>query len=160
MSAQRHTPDLTALNAAVTAAAERDRQRLDEGLPQPVLPLVSLLDDRGVRAVWNVVRLLSDRQPALCNSFIGEVSLFHSVLDRVEEHKAGDHPMLHRSPVALIGWATLVDQLAKLADRRWLVAIPLANARTSKPYTELASERRSGSGRRGSDLAAVGPAGG
>ena len=118
MTPSGRRPNLTALNDAVTLAGQRDRARLDDGVAVPVMRLASFLDERGTRAVWNVVRLLRDRAPDVYNKFVGELGLFYAILDVVEEYDyGGAPPMFQREPVARMEWPTLVQRLSELTER-------------------------------------------
>jgi hypothetical protein len=111
-------PNLEALNAAVARAKKaRDRPFEPGEGPRPVLLLVALLDERGVRAVWVAVSKILRHRPDLYNEFVSERDLFDQIVDIVAE---ADAPLVFAELVAAID--------ARLAEpARWLVAVPLAN---------------------------------
>lgn len=134
-------PNLTALNAAVRRAAKGSRDLLRSGVPQPVLPLVAYLDERGERAVWNAVAMLAQREPDLYNRFVGERNLFHTILEVAETHNwGGERSLLHDEPVATLDWHTLVESLTDQSHQSWLIAVPLANVEIPAAYVPLAND--------------------
>ncbi len=111
-------PSLDGLHAATHRAQEvRDRPFAPGEVSRPVLPLVSYLDEPGVRDIWAVVSEIRSRRAELYNEFVSEVDLFDQVVDVVAE---AEEPLVFADLVRTI-------ESRRAEPAHWLVAVPLAN---------------------------------